>query len=134
MHKVKQFLTKNADSTVTLSYPVSNTTLLYMAGERAVAVSVTAIEQTVGDDLVGDLAVTWETEVALTEEQEQEVCDMFYSAEVFTDDLREHLLEAGFSADAVEDIYTSEEGMQQAGRASYDAHGIAAEILAIMNS
>lgn len=105
-----------------------------MAGERAVAVSVTAIEQTVGDDLVGDLAVTWETEVELTEEQQQDICDMFYSEGVFTDDLREHLLEAGFSADAVEDIYTSEEGMQEAGRASYDAHGIAAEILAIMNS
>jgi hypothetical protein len=57
----------------------------------------------------------------------------FYWEDAFADTLNNILLENGFSKQAVADVSTSEWGMQDAGRASYDAFEIAAEMLALHN-
>tara|TARA_R110002073_G_scaffold55746_1_gene142492 strand:- start:36 stop:494 length:459 start_codon:yes stop_codon:yes gene_type:complete len=57
----------------------------------------------------------------------------FYWEGEFTDTLVELLEQNGFSAAAANDICTSEWGMQDVGRASYDAYLIAEEMLAAHN-
>ena len=59
-----------------------------------------------------------------------EVMSEFYWEHSYDAELRDILLEAGFSADAVADVCTSEWGMQDEGRASYDANSIADEVRA----
>ena len=59
-----------------------------------------------------------------------EVMSEFYWEHSYDVELRDILLEAGFSADAVADVCTSEWGMQDEGRASYDANSIADEVRA----
>ena len=59
-----------------------------------------------------------------------EVMSEFYWEHSYDVELRDILLEAGFSADAVADVCTSEWGMQDEGRASYDASSIADEVRA----
>jgi hypothetical protein len=93
----------------------------------------------------GDLAVSWDMaglqndETAQTmgmlllrnvhsEDDVTKVMGQFYWEQGFDKRLQEILLEAGFSADAVEGVHTSEWGMQDEERASYDAFEIAGEI------
>jgi len=57
----------------------------------------------------------------------------FYWENAFADTLQNILLENGFSKQAVADVFTSEWGMQDAGRASYDAFEIAEQMLATYN-
>lgn len=59
-----------------------------------------------------------------------QVMSEFYWEHSYDAELRDILLEAGFSADAVADVCTSEWGMQDEGRASYDANSIADEVRA----
>lgn len=68
----------------------------------------------------GDLAVNWSTD-GLTNEQIVSVAESFYSDNAYTARLRELLVAAGFSEIAANDVATSEWGMQDDGRASYDA-------------
>ena len=98
-------------------------------------------------DCVGDLAVNWEEEDdsnyvhnssmlmrdnADTNSNTQTMQE-FYWEDAFADTLNNILLENGFSKQAVADVSTSEWGMQDAGRASYDAYEISAEMLAVYN-
>ena len=62
-----------------------------------------------------------------------ETMQEFYWEDAFADTLNNILLENGFSKQAVADVSGSEWGMQDAGRASYDAFEIAAEMLALHN-
>ena len=52
----------------------------------------------------------------------------FYWEGAFTEELQSILADAGFSAKACADVSTSEWGMQDEGRASYDAYAIADEV------
>jgi hypothetical protein len=93
----------------------------------------------------GDLAVNWDTsklqndETARTagtlllrnlhsDDEVTQVMSEFYWEQAYNDELAEILLSAGFSAEAVAEVTTSEWGMQDEGRASYDAYAIADEV------
>ena len=65
-----------------------------------------------------------------SDDEVTEVMSEFYWEHSYDVELRDILLEAGFSADAVADVCTSEWGMQDEGRASYDANSIADEVRA----
>ena len=100
-------------------------------------------------DCMGDLAVNWkyaETDNAgyvdstmllmrnnNATDNVTETMQEFYWENCFATELEAILLEAGFSTEAVADVFTSEWGMQDEGRASYDAFEIAAEMLAAHN-
>ena len=112
---------------------------------------VTAIAMTAevdGDEFYcGDLAVLWtaaddsnyvdNTSLLLrdTNDTNDNTATMgaFYWEGEFTDTLVLLLEQNGFSAAAANDICTSEWGMQDVGRASYDANLIAEEMLAAHN-
>ena len=59
-----------------------------------------------------------------------QVMSEFYWEHSYDDELAEILLNAGFSASAVAEVRGSEWGMQDEGRASYDANSIADEVRA----
>ena len=100
-------------------------------------------------DCVGDLAVNWQYEetdntgyVANTmllmrnntaTDNVTETMQEFYWEHAFDAELEKILLDAGFSTDAVADVCGSEWGMQDEGRASYDAFCIAEEMFAAHN-
>ena len=99
-------------------------------------------------DCIGDLAVNWTcadtdsagyTESAMlmrnnsATDNTTQTMQEFYWEHAFDDTLATILADAGFSAAAVADVCTSEWGMQDAGRASYDANAIAAEMFAVYN-
>ena len=112
---------------------------------------VTAIAMTAevdGDEMYcGDLAVLWDsvddsnyvdnTSLLMRDmndtSENTETMSAFYWDGEFTDTLVELLEENGFSAAAANDVATSEWGMQDDGRASYDANMIAEEMLAAHN-
>jgi len=100
-------------------------------------------------DCIGDLAVNWKYEEsdnngyvdstmllmrnAGSDDNVTETMGQFYWENCFATQLETILLEAGFSTEAVADVFTSEWGMQDEGRASYDANCIAEEIFACYN-
>ena len=100
-------------------------------------------------DCIGDLAVNWKYEETDNEgyvenamllmrnnsatDNVTETMQQFYWEDCFADTLAQILTEAGFSTEAVEDVFTSEWGMQDEGRASYDANCIAEEMFACYN-
>ena len=114
---------------------------------------VTAVEMTAevdGDEFYcGDLAVLWEAgdsnsaaaadlaQVAQQQLQRENdataTMGAFYWENEFDEQLTDLLQQNGFSAAAANDICTSEWGMQDAGRASYDANMIAEEMLTAHN-
>ena len=73
----------------------------------------------------GDLALNWKL---IGRGDAEEVMDAFYRDEMFLDELKDILVQNGFSQEAAYDVMTSESGMQDIGRASYDAYGIADEV------
>lgn len=98
-------------------------------------------------DYEEDLAVYWEVEEEIDSTQDMctngllmrdpngtskttQTMNNFYWGNAYTDRLKQILLENGFSEEAVEDVCTSEWGMQEAGRISFDAYKLAREIVA----
>jgi len=115
--------------------------------EQFEGVTITSISQYVAfdpDEVSGDIAVNWNTN-GLTDnpaavtmgtlqlrdlnspDEVTGVMGKFYWEHGWDDRLRELLLTAGFTADAVEAVTGSEWGMQEPGRASYDAYECADE-------
>ena len=98
-------------------------------------------------DCYGDLAVNWEEEedsnyvhnsdMLMRDNSDDtnntQTMQQFYWEHAFDDTLVQLLQAAGFSRAACEDVCTSEWGMQDVGRASYDANAIAEEMLAAHN-
>ena len=98
-------------------------------------------------DCSGDLAVNWEEEddsnykhnTALLMRDNNDTNNntttmgMFYWDGEFTETLQQLLIENGFSVNSAKNTCTSEWGMQDVGRASYDAWDIAAEMLETYN-
>jgi hypothetical protein len=94
---------------------------------------------------MGDLAVNWKYEDSDEEgytentmllmrnnnatDKATQTMQQFYWEHAFDATLVNILLAAGFSAEAAEDVCGSEWGMQDVGRASYDANAIAEEML-----
>ena len=93
----------------------------------------------------GDLAVCWSMEGLTNDESAQTMGNLllrnihsdddvtrvmgeFYWEQGFNERLREILIAHGFSAEAAESVYGSEWGMQDEGRASYDANMVADEV------
>jgi len=93
----------------------------------------------------GDMYVSWSAEGLTNDETAQtmgtlllrnihseddvtRVMGEFYWEGAFTDELRNILVDCGFSAEAAAAVSTSEWGMQDEERASYDAYAIADEI------
>ena len=95
----------------------------------------------------GDLAVNWEavddsnykhnTALLMRDINDSnnntETMGAFYWDGEFTSTLQQLLVENGFSTAAAQDVCTSEWGMQDVGRASYDAFALNTEILAAHN-
>jgi hypothetical protein len=100
-------------------------------------------------DCIGDLAVNWKYEESDNDgyvdstmllmrnnsatDNVTETMGQFYWEHCFEGTLATILSDAGFSKEAVEDVFTSEWGMQDEGRASYDANCIAEEMFACYN-
>ena len=100
-------------------------------------------------DCMGDLAVNWKYEESdnagyvdstmllmrnnNATDNVTETMGQFYWEHCFDTQLAHILSDAGFSAEACGDVCTSEWGMQDEGRASYDANAIAEEMLACYN-
>lgn len=135
MANIKQYITENEDGFE----------LNIALDEEFAGVKVTGVSMFVGKDAEdgeGDLAVLWETTglentgggdmgsliMRGDDDEVGGVMGEFYWEGGYTDRLREILLGAGFSKDSVEDVDTSEWGMQDEGRVSYDAYTIAEEV------
>ena len=101
-----------------------------------------------GEVYAGDLAVNWQAvddsnyndgnstlimRNVHDDNTNTQTMGAFYWEHEFTSTLHSILLENGFSAKAVEDVGGSEWGMQDVGRASYDAYFIADEMLEAYN-
>ena len=140
--KIKTVTTfENADNSVQLD--IDLTAKNYVVNGRKVE-SVTLYTDA---DCYGDLAVNWEeeddsnyvhnTSMLMRDNSDSnnntETMGEFYWERAFNTQLQAILLEAGFSTQAVADVSTSEWGMQDVGRASYDANCIAEEMLACYN-
>ena len=140
--KIKTVTTfENADNSVQLDIDLANKN--YVVNGRKVE-SVTLYTDA---DCYGDLAVNWEeeddsnyvhnTSMLMRDNSDSnnntETMGEFYWERAFNTQLQAILLEAGFSTQAVADVSTSEWGMQDVGRASYDANCIAEEMLTAHN-
>ena len=140
--KIKTVTTfENADNSVQLDIDLADKN--YVVNGRKVE-SVTLYTDA---DCYGDLAVNWEEEddsnyvhntsmlMRDTDDSNNntETMGEFYWERAFNTQLQAILLEAGFSTQAVADVSTSEWGMQDEGRASYDANCIAEEMLTAHN-
>ena len=118
--------------------------------EEVAGVKVTGVTMHIGtecdDDYWGDgdLAVNWVTAglqntgggdmgtllMRVSNDEVGAIMGKFYWEKCFSARLREILIANGFSAEAANDVSTSEWGMQDEGRASYDAYAIADEVRA----
>jgi len=84
-------------------------------------------------DSAGDLGVMWDTE-GLDRDQLHDMMTNLYSKNIFEEPLHQLLATLGFSSVASSSVQVSEWGMQDEGRASYDAFGVAEEIQNVMTS
>ena len=83
-----------------------------------------------------DLAVNWEAQDDTILDNcivNSQTLEMFYYQDKFTKTLQNILQNCGFSKEACNDVCTSEYGMQDIGRASYDAYKLNDEILKKLN-
>ena len=111
--------------------------------------AVESVTMYVDTECLGDLAVNWKYEESDNDgyvestmllmrntgsnDDVTETMGQFYWEHCFEDTLHNILKEVGFSKEAYEDVCTSEWGMQDEGRASYDANAIGEEILQLHN-
>jgi len=111
--------------------------------------AVESITMYADTDCYGDLAVNWKYEESdndgyvestmllmrnkNSDDDVTETMGQFYWENCFSTQLAHILSDAGFSKEAIEDVFTSEWGMQDEGRASYDANCIAEEMLTAHN-
>ena len=143
--KIKQYIVDKDEEGVTFNVNVSDKDI-YCAGVKVLEIGMYV--GTVNDEGFygdGDMYVTWDMEGLRNDETARTagmlllrnihsdddvtaVMGQFYWEHMFDDDLRSILADCGFSADAVSAVHTSEWGMQDEGRASYDAYDIADEV------
>ena len=147
--KVAQFCTVDAEG-INFSVDVSDKGYT-VAGAKVLEVGMfvsNTNEAEEGEDASyfdGDMYVSWSAEGLTNDETAQTMGTMllrnlhseddvtavmgeFYWEDAFTDELHSILLDCGFSTEAAACVSTSEWGMQDEERASYDANTIADEI------
>ena len=147
--KIAQFCTVEAEG-INFSVDVSDKGYT-VAGVKVLEVGMYASTQNDADEgeeaqyFDGDMYVSWSAEGLTNDETAQTmgtlllrnlhseddvtaVMGEFYWEGAFTDELRSILVDCGFSAEAADCVSTSEWGMQDEERASYDANAIADEI------
>ncbi len=132
-----KYVTKNDSNEVELDITVNN---VEINGRK-----VTNIYLVAGEDFISDLRVSWDAvddnnyedgnSMLLmrninSEDVNTATMGEFYCENAFDEELHAILKNAGFSADAAEDVCGSEWGMQDVGAASYDANACAEEMLA----
>jgi hypothetical protein len=139
--KIKAVTTRECDDSVQLHINLAAHNL-QVNGRK-----VNSITMYADAECSGDLAVNWEEEDDSTykhnttlmlrsihdSNNNTETMSLFYWDGEFTSTLQQLLLENGFSTAAAQDVCTSEWGMQDVGRASYDAFTLATEMLAAHN-
>jgi hypothetical protein len=139
--KIKTVTTRDGDIAVQLEIDLAQHNL-QVNGRKVESITMYA-----DAECSGDLAVNWEEEddsnyvhnssmlMRDTSDSNNNTDTMgqFYWDSCFDDTLVQLLQENGFSKSASEDVCGSEWGMQDVGRASYDAFAIATEILAAHN-
>ncbi len=148
-NKIKQYIVDTDAEGVNIAVDVSERGIV-CAGVKVLEVGmyVSTVNDGDAEDAFysdGDLYVLWDMEGLQNNEDARtagmlllrnlhseddvtKVMGQFYWESAFTEQLQGILLEAGFSADACADVHTSEWGMQDEGRASYDAYSIAEEV------
>ena len=144
MQNIKNVTTLNNNS---VQLDIDLTAAAYTVNGHSVN-SITLFAETGEYGCCGDLAVNWDydesdnagyTESAMlmrnnnSDDNVTETMGLFYWDGEFTSTLKQILQGVGFSASAVAEVCTSEWGMQDEGRASYDAMEIAEEMFACYN-
>ena len=147
--KIAQFCTVDAEG-ISFSVDVSDKGYT-VAGAKVLEVGMYAStnnEAEEGEDASycdGDMYVCWDMEGLQNDETARtagmlllrnmhseddvtKVMGEFYWEDAFTEQLRGILVDCGFSAEAADCVSTSEWGMQDEERASYDANAIADEM------
>jgi len=147
--KVAQFCTVDAEG-INFSVDVSDKGYI-VAGAKVLEVGMYVSTENTSDEgeeasyCDGDMYVSWSAEGLTNDETAQTmgtlllrnlhseddvtaVMGEFYWEGAFTDELQSILVDCGFSAEAANCVSTSEWGMQDEERASYDAYSIADEI------
>lgn len=125
--EIKKYVTLEDDETYVLNVPV-NERFKYIIKDQEHWVMIDTISLYVSEDYgAGDLAVTYD--LIAGSDSAEAVMVHFYMDEVFNDRLKDILSRCGFSPAAIKGITTSESGMQDEGRASYDGFEVADEIL-----
>lgn len=140
---IAQYVTRSEDGWL-LEIPLENE---HFKGARIEKISM-FISADEDNDICGDLAVQWDTADMDNNEQRDgfgllmrnpmsgdtvtKLMSAFYNDGAYTARLRKHLMAVGFSKAAVADIWGSEWGMQEEGRASYDAYKVGDELRAAM--
>jgi hypothetical protein len=127
-NKIKQYITQNDDGSVNFEINVSDRDIT-VAGVKVETIGMyVAADEDEGD---GDLYVAWDDE-GLDEDAIEAAIDAFYSEDAFDAQLHMILEDCGFSKQAATSVRGSESGMQDEGRASYDAYCIAEEVRAAL--
>jgi hypothetical protein len=143
MQNAKQYITET-DEGYDLYIALDN---VMCAGVTVESISMFIAKD--ADEGDGDLAVTWSMEGLRNDETARtagmlllrnihsdddvtRVMGDFYWEGMFTDDLRYILAEKGFTT--ANCVHTSEWGMQDEGRAGYDAYELADEVRSIMQN
>jgi hypothetical protein len=147
--KVAQFCEADSEG-ISFSVDVSDKGYT-IAGAKVLAVGMYASTENTSDEgeeasyCDGDMYVSWDMEGLQNDETARtagmlllrnlhseddvtKVMGEFYWEDAFTGQLQSILVDCGFSAEAANCVSTSEWGMQDEERASYDAYSIADEI------
>lgn len=145
--KIAQYVVERSDEGCTLEIDIASKGLrVGKALVQTISMYVT-FEDNDGEYYDGDLAVNWDVDGLSNNEAAQtmgsllmrdagsddevtQVMRLFYNKKAFNNKLCALLQIAGFSAEAAASVDTSEWGMQDEGRASYDAADIAKEVRA----
>ena len=126
--KIKQFVTVNDDGSANLAIDVSDKDIT-VADVKVLEIGMYVAAD--ADDGDGDLYVAWDMD-GLDEDAIEAAIDAFYSEDAFDAQLHMILEDCGFSKQAATSVRGSESGMQDEGRASYDANLIADEVRAAL--
>ena len=119
----EQFNGVNIES-ITLYVSTVNEDGYFYDGDLAVNYSIEGLSNDENADTMGTLLLR----NMYSEDDVTEAMKLFYWEDAYTERLREILIAHGFSNEAASNVYTSEWGMQDEGRASYDANCIMDEV------
>lgn len=128
MPNIKHFVSP-VDQGFLLNIPIDETFNGVFINSITMFVAAEAEDDWYGDS---DLGVAYSTPNADSYEQTVDTMGMFYWHDAYTSTLQDKLVAAGFSVTAARNVATSEWGMQDVERASYDAYTIADEVRAAM--